>query len=300
MTLTRQAPQTPSKSTTGASPRSKSAGDLRAFGVWLWVLGGALLLNSAAGPLGWNIVDYPISPTMTNQLIGLEVVTTLLVVPGMALAGALALRGNRLAPLVAFGPTAYTAYMFIQYVLGPEYDAYSLIVVAHLAITATAGALTLAAWTLAKDAPLPAPTPGARRRQSALLMALAAFVLLRYIPALAGSITNEPLTAEFADARTFYWSIFFLDLGVVVPATVIAALSVLRGHLAGTRGVYAVLGWFALTPPSVASMAAVMLVRGDPHASWPTFALLTAAAVFFLAAAISMFVRLFRTAPAPS
>ena len=54
--------------------------------------------------------------------------TVLLVAPAAALAGILSLRGHPAGPLLALGPAAYAAYMFVQYVLGPEYDHYSLAV----------------------------------------------------------------------------------------------------------------------------------------------------------------------------
>ena len=61
-----------------------------AFGWSLVALAGLLVLNSLLGPLLLGVVDYPISASMTNQLLGLEVVTLVLVVPWTGLAGALA------------------------------------------------------------------------------------------------------------------------------------------------------------------------------------------------------------------
>ena len=98
----------------------------RHFGWTVLALAAGLLLNTIAGPLLLEWIDYPITETMVNQLIGLELVTTFLVVPVLTVAGVLALRGHPAAPLVAIGPAAYTAYMFVQYVLGPEYATYSL------------------------------------------------------------------------------------------------------------------------------------------------------------------------------
>jgi hypothetical protein len=256
------------------------------------MLASVLLLNTAAGPLGVGVVSYPISSSMLNQLIGLEAVTVLLVVPAMAWAAVLAFRGDPVAPLVAFGPTSYAAYMFVQYVLGPEYDTYSLTVLVQVAIASVAGALSLWAWGLAGSAPMPALSLRTRRWQAGLLAGLAGFVLLRYLPVFVGSLSHRALDAEFVDARTFFWSIVLLDLGVVVPGAVIAAVALWRGRTVGARAFYAVVGWFALTPPSVAAMAAVMIARDDPHASWPTFMLLTTAALVFLAAAVVVFGRL--------
>ena len=266
----------------------------RPFGWTLLALAGALLANTVAGPLGTDLIDYRISQSMLNQLVGLEVVTVALVVPALVVAALLALREHPAAPLIAFGPSAYAAYMFVQYVLGPEYDHYSLTVVLHLAITSLAGVCTLWSWSLAASRPVPALSPAGRRGRVLLLSGLALFVLARYLPALAGAFGGASLTAEFEDARTFYWSILLLDLGVVVPGTVLAAWSLGRRRPAGDRALYAVVGWFSLVPPSVAAMALVMLVEDDPHASAGTFTLLAAGSVVFVAAAAWIFAPLLR------
>jgi hypothetical protein len=251
------------------------------FGWSLVLLAGLLMLNGLLGPLLIGVVDYPISESMTNQLLGLEAVTLVLVVPWTCIAGALAIRHDPRAVLLALGPTSYTAYMFVQYVVGPEYRSYSWPVLFHVVIFALAGGLALTAWSRAQHESVPPITMGQRRRIAVVLLALAGFVLLRYLPAFLGAASREPITAEFREARTFFWSIVLLDLGVVVPVTVAAAVSLLRGSNAGQRALYGVVAWFALVPPSVTAMAAVMLAREDPHASLPTFLLLSVATVVF-------------------
>jgi hypothetical protein len=264
------------------------------FASGLLVLAGCLLLNSALGPLVTGAVDYPISASMENQLRGLELVTVLLVVPWLVATAVLARRGHPAAPLLAIGPAGYTAYMFVQYVLGPEYGAYSWIVLFHLGIASLAGGLVLVAWQQAVTQPVPSLDPARRRRRAVLLLALAGFVLLRYVPAFVGAAGGTPIADEFQDARTFFWSIVLLDLGVVVPATIAAAVALLRGTPGGDRAAYGVLGWFALVPPSVAAMAVVMLVRDDPYASLSTTVLLIVASVAFAAVAVAAFRPLLR------
>ena len=61
--------------------RYEDVGTPRAYGLLLLILAAALLVNSAIGPLGVGLVDYPITKPLRNQLIGLEVVTVALVVP---------------------------------------------------------------------------------------------------------------------------------------------------------------------------------------------------------------------------
>ena len=272
---------------------------LSSFGWSLVALAGMLVLNSLLGPLLLGVVDYPISASMTNQLLGLEVVTLVLVVPWTGLAGALALRQDPRAPLLALGPTSYAAYMFVQYVVGPEYGTYSWVVLFHVAIVALSGGLALVAWSKAQREPVPSISDKQRRRLGLVLMGLAAFVLVRYLPALSGAVGREPIAAEFRDARTFFWSIVLLDLAVVVPLTAAAAVALLRGTPAGHRALYGVVGWFALVPPSVTAMAAVMLVRDDPHASVSTLFLLTMATLAFWAVAGSVLGRLVRGGATP-
>jgi hypothetical protein len=279
--------------------RTSTAGVSSAFGWSLVALAGLLVLNGLLGPLLLGVVDYPISASMTSQLLGLEVVTLALVVPWTAIAAALAFRRDSRAPLLALGPTSYTAYMFVQYVVGPEYGVYSWVVLFHVVVVALAGGLALTAWSRAQRGAVPPLTASHRRWMCVIEMGLATFVLLRYLPTFIGAASHEPIAAEFRDARTFFWSIVLLDLGIVVPLTVAAAVGLGRNTMAGQRALYGVVGWFALVPPSVAAMAAVMLVRDDPHASAPTLLLLSVATVAFWVVAGNVFGRLLRVTDLP-
>lgn len=265
------------------------------FAIGLLLLAACLVANTALGPWGTGTVDYPISSSMDNQLRGLELVTVVLVVPWLVAAAALALRHHPAAPLLAFGPAGYAAYMFVQYVLGPEYATYSWVVLLHLGIASLSGGFTLWAWHLASHGPAPRLTRVQRRRRALLMFGLAGFVLLRYLPVFVGASGSRPIAEEFDEARTFFWSIVLLDLGLVVPGAVTAGLALLRGTPSGDRAVYAVLGWFALVPPSVASMALVMVARDDPFGSVSTAVLLTAVSIVCMAAAAAVFHSLLST-----
>jgi hypothetical protein len=113
-----------------------------------------------------------------------------------------------------------------------------------------------------------------------------------------GAGSQTPLPREVAEEPAFYWSIVLLDLGVVVPAALAAGVALWRGGVLAAPGLYAVVGWFALVPPSVAAMAAVMLLDGDPFASLGQVLLLSAAAVVFAAFAVVVFRPLFATSGA--
>ena len=267
----------------------------RAFGLLLLLLATALVVNAAIGPLGANLVDYPLSETLRNQLLGLEVVTLVLVVPWCGFAAVRALRDGPGAALLAFGPTAYSAYMFVQYALGPEYAEYRFVALFHVGLVTLSGGLTLWAWSLSRAATLPTRSRRAERWCGVVLLGLALFVVLRYAGAVGGAFGSTEIPEEFAAARTFYWSIYLLDLGIVVPGTVVGAVALLRGRRLGRRALYAVTGWFALVPPSVAAMAVVMLVNDDPYASAVTVVVLGTASVVFGAFAVVVLRPLLRT-----
>jgi hypothetical protein len=261
-----------------------------AFGVGMFALTAALLLNSALGPLGFDVVDYPISDSLQSQLIGLEIVTVFLVAPLSFAGSLLAIRGHRAAGIVAFGPAAYAAYMFFQYVLGPEYPTFNAIVLFDVVVFAAGLFLAIWAWAIVEPRSVPKLPPIPRRRYAAILLGLAAFVVSRYL----GPIFGGPIPADFANERSFYWSIVSLDLGIVVPGTVVAAFALFRGTSDGHKALYAVLGWFALVPPSVASMAIVMVVNSDPAGSIGQAIFLGVIALAFDAFAVVAFRPLFR------
>jgi hypothetical protein len=183
-----------------------------AFAAGLFALAGVLVVNTVLGPLGTEAIDYPITGTLLNQMIGLEVVTVGLAAPLAVVAGVLATRGHRAAPFLGFGPAAYSAYMFLQYVLGPEYADYTPAVLFHTVVFTWGIALTLWSWALATRQPLPPLTSRRRQGYGVLLLLLASFIISRYLPVVLAAAGLPP---EFEQARTFYWSIFLLDLGVV-------------------------------------------------------------------------------------
>jgi hypothetical protein len=280
-------------------PRISQVREIRRH-YWLGIasiaFGAGLIANSLLGPLVADAIDYPWSESMRNQAIGLEAISLFLVAPLCIVAGALAIRGHRAAPLLAIGPAAYTAYMFPQYVVGPEYTRYAGILPLHVSLFILGTGVAVASWNATDPERLPSMSRRSERRYAALLFVLAAFILSRYLPALGAAIAGDPIAAEFGQDVSMYWSIFLLDLGLVVPATVAAAIGLLRGTSWARKALYAVFGWFALVPPSVAAMGIVMVIKDDPNASVGQAIVLSVAAVAFATLAIRLYRPLFRRA----
>ena len=278
--------------TTSARPgvdNARRAGRYRWLGVASIALGAGLVVNSLLGPFLADAIAYPWSSSMRNQAVGLEAVSLFLVAPLCILAGILALRGHPGGPVLAFAPAGYTAYMFMQYVIGPEYAYYAGILPLHLALFMLGTGTAVASWNAIDEVRLPHLARRSTRRYAVLLFALAAFIVSRYLPALSAAIAGDGLTAEFRQDVSMYWSFFLLDLGVVVPATIAAGIGLLRGASWSRKALYAVLGWFALVPPSVAAMGIAMVVNDDPNAAVGQVVVLAVVAVVFAALAVILY-----------
>jgi hypothetical protein len=259
----------------------------RCYALGMVLLGSGLALNTLLGPLVFGIISYPFTETVRNETLGLEAFSLALIAPLAITAGVLALRGHRSAGILALGPAAYGAYMLVQYVVGPHYPTYQPSIALHLALFVLSVGMLLWAWTTV-DTRL-----GSRSRVWAIVaFALAAFVVSRWLPAFTGMLANDPIPAAAPDV-TMYWSIFLLDLGLVVPATVATGIGVLVGSRWATKALYGVVGWFALVPPSVAAMSIVKLLRGDPNATPADTVVFIVVTLVFWAIAFVLFRPLF-------
>lgn len=288
----------PAAAVAGA-PRRDGTPAIRLLAVGLLALAAGLAINTLLGPLVLDLVSYPFSESTRNQTLGLEAVSLFLVAPVCLAAGILAWRGSRAGIVLALGPATYTAYMFVQYVIGPQYAHYPRALVLHLGLFVLGMVVATGAWAMVSAGDLPAIGPTAARRRGIVLCLLAAFVVSRYLPALAGSWPEEPLPAEYAADPSMFWTILLLDLGIVVPALVATAVALFRGAATGHKAAYALLGWFALVPPSVAAMSVAMVAAGDPNASVGQMAIFIVAAVAFSAYALAAHRPLFRRVAPP-
>ena len=266
----------------------------RWLGIGLIALGAGLVVSSILGPLVFGVIDYPLSETLLNQAIGLDAVSLALVAPVSALAGVLVLRGNGAGPVLGFGPAAYAWYMFLQFVVGPEYAYYPGALSLHLGLFTLSGLVAVAAWGAMRTQELPAQSRRTDRVRGAVLLGLAAFLVSRYLPLALDAVGGTGLSAEALEGVTMFWSIFLLDLGIVLPATIATAVGVVAGSGWGHKAMYAILGWWAFVPASVASMAIVMVAGDDPHASLGGTIVLALAALAFVSFAVRVYRPLFR------
>lgn len=262
------------------------------------LLGLGVAANSVLGPLALEVIEYRFSPSLINQGIGLDAVALFAVFPVAMLAGLLMWRARHAGLVLAFVPATFAAYMLPQYVVGPEYLRIAgnneQFFPFHLAMFVLSLGVMLFAWNAIEDERLRPHSRQSDRMRAMVLFAVGAFILFgRWLPALVELVQGAPSIVDFRENPTSFLLIGVLDLGIVLPASLVAGIGLLRGARWARKAAYAVIAWFALVPASVAAMAVTMQVNGDPNADTNTMWVFAVAAVAFTAGAAWLFRPLF-------
>jgi hypothetical protein len=273
------------------------AGSQRWLAAGLVVIASGLAGVALLGPLAAEVIDYRVTETLRNQTIGLDAVSLFVVAPLALLAAMLALRGHVAGPALALGIGAYTTYMFVQYLLGPDYahlpgNNERLFPLALL-LFASGWAVALAAWRSVAVERIARP----RRRElligRVVLPVLGFLAFVRYLPAVGDAMSSTPKDEGYLAGPSFFWAIAMLDLGVFLPLTAIACFGLVRGAPWAPKALYTVVGWFGLVGPAVAAMAVTMYINDDPNASAGSGLFMTGLGVAFALLAIVLYRPLF-------
>ncbi len=243
------------------------------------LLAGALLAlatgvatTSLLGPLVLGWVDYHVVGDVENQVIGGDLAALILVAPICVSSGALVLRGRKAGPVLALAPTAFVMYLYTQLAIGGEFAAvhgnseraFPLL----LALTWIAGAGFVLAWRAVDATALPEPPDALRRSIGGALLLVAVFLAFGlHLRGVIDVLGGAPYGVEYTQGPTVFWVVKWMDLGLVVPLTLITAVGVLRRAPWSRLLVYAVVGWAALLGTAVAAMGLVMVINDDPAAS---------------------------------
>ena len=243
-------------------------------GIALVALGLLIAANALIGPLALGVVRFHVSQTAENQLIGGEVVSLVVAAPLAVIAGVLWRRSNRLAPSLALGAALYALYMYVQYVVGPQYERYvgnnEYFFPLHLVLIILAWATGLRAWHALSAMRMPTIAIGTRRLLAALLLVLNATFALAWLSSVLAVLTGPHTSSawlEYQKDQTLFWLIRMMDLAFVIPASFLVAVGLLRGVEWATRLAYAFLGFQTLIVSAVAGMAIMMAARADPAAN---------------------------------
>lgn len=151
-----------------------------------------------------------------DGVLGLEAVSLILVAPTAVSAGLLVLRSHPAGPVLGLAPCLYTAYMLAQYVVGPGYLRHPGVFTFHLGLFILSELVAVRAWATVESRILPQVPRRREKLLGILLLLLAGFVLLRYLPGIVGSLSGEPIPADAREEPAMYWTIVLLDLALWV------------------------------------------------------------------------------------
>ena len=289
-------------SSRGAERQRRDEGSELRTSLALICVGVLIAISSILGPLVLGIIKFHVSPGAEAQLIGGEVVSLFVVAPLAIIAGVLWLRANPLAPTLALGPAAYSLYMYVQYVIGPQYERYpgnnEYAFPLYLTLIILSWSIGLSAWRALATMPLPQLSSGTRRTLAALMLLLNVMFAFAWIGSIVAVLTgphSSPAWLEYEKDQTLFWLVRMMDLGFVIPASFAVAVGLLRRTTWAVTLVYAFLGFQTLMVAAVAGMAIMMAVRSDPAAS-STLLVVSALISLVLAAIFGMLLRKLTTA----
>ena len=293
MTQTRKPQVAPTEKAANEQPRQVW------LAVGLFVLGAGAALVALLGPLAGDIIRYHASEGAINQIIGGDVAGLLLVAPVSVLAGILVLRGKSAGRVLALGPSVYALYMYSQLALGGDFVRYpgnsERFFLLYLGLFVVAGAIVTRAWGMIDVDRLPVTKRWVDRTLGVYFLVVAAFLAVGlHLPGLVDAWADQPTSAEYLADPAVFWLVKFMDLGLVVPGLILAGVGILSARPWVAKLEYAAVGWAALLGSSVAGMAIVMQIAGDPAASVANTVAFGTFAVIALAFALVLYTPLLR------
>lgn len=247
----------------------KSSGGL-STALFTLALGAGLV--AVLGPLVGEVIRYHVSPGASNQIVGGDVAGLLLVAPMAVIAAFLVIRGHRAGPVLALGPALYGLYMYSQLALGGDILRWpgnsERFFPLFLGLFLICGFVAARAWREVAQSELPAIGRRLDRALGTFLLVVATFLTVGlHLPGLVDAWQDQPVGVEYLADPGVFWLVKFMDLGLVVPGLVLVGVALLGGRVWDGRLRYAAASWAALLGSSVAGMAVMMQVKGDPGAS---------------------------------
>lgn len=245
-------------------------------------LGAGIAANAMLGPLALGVIRIRESSAMETQLLGGELTSLFLAAPLAIVAGVLWWRGHPLAPMLAEAPAGFALYMYVQFVLVPDYSRYDgnneRFFALYLVLVILGWSLAWRAWRALGSAQLARPARGLERALGTTLIVVNAAIGLAWVASIARVLAGPP-SAEYAEHPTGFWLIRLMDLGFVIPLAIATGIGLVRGAAWATRAAYGFIGVQLLLASAVTGMAIRMWTRGDPTVTLSLLVISTGGAV---------------------
>lgn len=226
-----------------------------------------ILLAIAAGAGLLSSGLYRDSASLAAQALGQDLITLVVALPALVICALLAARGSQRARLAWLGLLVYVAYTYASYAFGIRWNPMFLVYVALLGCSTYAliGGILAVDRTRIK-ASFTDRTPV--RAVSIFLLVIAAVFYLMWLseagPASLTGITPESIQQDGTPTNVIH----VLDMGLLLPALVIAAISLWRRQPLGYTLAPAFIVNLAFLALAILSMAVFQARAGEP-ASMP-------------------------------
>lgn len=234
--------------------------------VWLWLTVPIAILMAIAAASGIFIAGlYRDAPSLVAQAIGQDAITIVVALPALAVSAFLASRGSKRARLIWLGILLYVAYTYASYAFGIRFNPLFMIYVALLGCSTYAliGGLATTDWVGIKAA-FTERTP-VRAVSIFLLVVAALFYLIWLSEAIPASLTGIPPQSVQEDGTPTN-VIHVLDMAWLLPALVVAAVSLWRKQPLGYALAPALLSNLVFLPLAILSMILFQARGGEPVA----------------------------------
>jgi hypothetical protein len=264
--------------------------------------GGLVATGALLGPLVLDLLHYRTSASGLDQIRGTDLTALAVVAPLCIWIGRLARDGHPAAPVLALAPAGYGVYVSTQLLVGSEWGRLPgnvewfsplLLGVIGLGVAVVVRAMR----SLRSQVPL----RWSRRLERAtgvLMLAVAGFVVLGiHLSSLVDALGSAPVGVGVLETPNAFWVVKAMDLGLIVPASLLIGAGLLRGRSWARTPAAAVLGGYALLGWSVAAMGWSMVLGGAVDASVSLAAGSTAVAAAVTGYAVTLYRPLFRRAP---
>ncbi|HEY7031536.1 MAG TPA: hypothetical protein VH482_09430 [Thermomicrobiales bacterium] len=232
-------------------------------------LGAGIATAAVLGPLALKAIQFRTSDRIENQFVGGEIVSLAVVAPTAIAAGVLWLRGHRLAPALALGPSLYAVYTYTTAVIGQEYGRYpgnvEKFFPLYAGLVAGGAAIAACSWARLDEIDLPMPSDRLRRGVAGIFLGLGSFFALAWTAQIRLVVTGHP-AAEYREGPSAFWIVKLLDFGFVIPALIATAIGLFRRRPVALQAAYGLAAFATCLAGSIAGMAVAMVVKDDPSA----------------------------------
>lgn len=237
--------------------------------IGLLILGVGAALVAVLGPLVTGVIRYHVSEGATAQIEGGDVAGLVLAAPLSLIAGFLVWRRHKAGPVLALGPAVYGLYMYSQLALGNDMLRYpgnsEQFFFLFLGLFVVAAGIVVTAWRVIDPDDSRITSRRLKRGFGWFALIIALFLAVGlHLPGLVDAWSDQPVGTEYLADPVVFWLVKFMDLGLVVPALVVAGIGLIRDTAWVEKAKYAAAGWIALLGSSVAGMAIVMQASADP------------------------------------